>query len=353
MAKRPSMAMINSRLHARAKAVSAALALAALATATAAAAAAATAPSPSPVAFALSPVGATSSITLRGTAGRVLHGAVDVRNLSGRRITVILQRADIENASNGNADYLTARLYHAGRWLRLASQSIALAPGAHRQITFAVRIPVLAAGGSHYAGIVAINAADLVTHSARGNSNGPAFTFYRISREALPVTIHLPGRLSRSLSLRSAKLIAEPIGASLVLGLIPSGTELTQAAPLRLRVLRRGRTIFTYASTLGQLFPGSALNYRIPWPGRPTPGTYRLIGQIRPQGSAVINIDRTIGFSVATASQLHHEIPPIPQAPGSGTPGWIWIVLSAGATLVSGLSLAVYKLARRPRRALA
>jgi hypothetical protein len=349
MAKRPIIMMINSRLHGGAKAALAGLALAALA----AAPVSATASVSAPVAFALSPVGATSSIILHGTSGRVLKGAVRVRNLSGRRITVILQRADIENASNGNADYVTARPHRTGRWLRLGTRRVRLAAHATRQIAFTVRIPVRAGGGSHYAGIVAINAADLVTRHRRGKSRRPAFTFYRISRQALPLTIHVPGRLWRGLSLRSAKIIAEPIGAGLVLGLLPRGTELTQAAPIKLRVMRGGRMIFKYASTLGQLFPGSGLNYRIPWPGRPTAGTYRLIGQIRPQGSAVININWTIGFSAAKASQLKHETPPVGGAPASGMPGWMWIVLGGGAALLIGLSLAVYQLARRPRRALA
>ncbi len=349
MARRPIIMMINSCLHGGAKAVWAGLALAALA----AAPASATISSPSPVAFVLSPVGATSSITLHGTSGSVLTGAVRVHNLSGHRITVILQRADITNASNGNADYVTARLHRTGRWLRLGSRRVHLAAYATSQIAFTVRIPVRAGRGSHYAGIVAINAADLVTRHRRHKSKGPAFTFHLISRQAVPLTIHLPGRLWPGLSLRSAKIIAEPIGAGLVLGLLPRGTELTQSAPIKLRVMRGRRTIFKYASTLGQLFPGSGLNYRIPWPGRPTPGTYHLIGQIRPNGSAVININRTIGFSSAKANRLKLETPPVAGAPSSSMPGWIWIVLGGGAALLIGLSFAVYQLARRPRRALA
>lgn len=349
MAKRPSMTMINSRLHAGAKALLAGLALAALAVAAASAAA----PAPSQVAFTLSPVGSIGSVTLHGTPGGVLHGAVRIHNVSGHPITVTLQRADIKTAGNGNADYVTARVYHAGRWLRLGSGSVHLAPHATRQVAFAVRIPVRAAGGSHYAGIVAFNAADRITGVAASRSKGRAFTFYRISRQAVPLTIHLPGRLSRSLSLRSVKLVVEPIGAGLVLGLLPGGTELTEAAPVRLRVLRGSRTIFTSVSTLGQLFPRSGLDYRIAWPGRPTPGTYRVIGQIRPQGSAVINIDQTIEFSAAKASQLKRVTSPIAAAPGSVMPGWVWIVLAGGATLLIGLSLAVFTLARRSRRALA
>jgi len=352
MAKRPITMMIAARLRGGAAVLSTALALAALAAAPGSAATSSST-TPAGVSFVLSAVGSTGSITLHGIRGRVLRGAVTVRNLSRRRITVILQRADIENASNGNADYLTARIYHTGRWLHLGSRRVRLAPHATRQIAFSVRIPAAAAGGSHYAGIVAVNAADLVTHAAGQNPKRPGFTFYRVSREALPLTIRLPGRRSGGLSLRSVKLVVQPIGAGLVLGLRPRGNELTEAAPITLRVLRGARTVFTYASTLGQLFPGSGLSYRIPWPGRPTPGRYHLIGKIRPEGSGVINIDQTIGFSAAKATQLTRETPPLAQAPGAATPGWVWIVLVAGGAVLIGLLLVVYKLARRPRRALA
>ena len=196
------------------------------------------APSPRPVAFALSPVGTASSISLHGARGHVLTGAVLVRNVSRRPITVILQRADIRNASNGNADYVTSRLSGTGRWLHLSAGRVRLAPHASRRVAYTVSVPRAAAGGSHYGGIVAINAADFAAAAAHGKTKGRKFTFYRISRQAVPLTIHLPGRLSRSLALRSVKLVVAPIGAGLVLGLLPGGSELTEQAQVRLRVLR-------------------------------------------------------------------------------------------------------------------
>lgn len=339
------MMMISSRLQAGAKALPAALALAVLAAAPAAAAAA----SLPPVAFILSPIGQSSSISLDGTPGRVLAGAVLVRNMSRRPVVVILQRADIRNASNGNADYVTTRLSGTGQWLHLSAQSVHLAPDASRRVAYTVRIPAAATPGSHYAGIVAINAADL-SSSARPNGKDRTFTFKRISREAVPLTIHLPGRLWRSLSLGSVQLIVEPIGAGLVLGLRPSGTELTQGARVHLRVLRGARTILTTTSPLGQMFPSGGLSYRIPWPGRPTPGTYRLLGTIRPQGSPVIYVDRTFGFSTRSAAQLKRVTPPAAQPPTPTIPGWVWIALAGGAALLIALTVTVIKLSQRPRR---
>jgi hypothetical protein len=236
--------------------------------------------------------------------------------------------------------------------LHLSAQNVQLAPHASRRVAYTVSIPSTTTGGSHYAGIVAINAADF-SASARGKGKGRGFTFKRISREAVPLTINLPGRLWRGLSLRSVKLIAEPIGAGLVLRLRPSGTELTQGARVHLRVLRGARTTFTYTSTLGQMFPGGDLSYRISWPGRPTPGTYRLLGTIRPRGLPVIKVDRTFGFSTHSAAHLKSMTPPATQDPATGMPAWVWVALGCGVALLTALSVAVLKLAGRPHRALA
>jgi len=317
--------------------------------ATAAAPASATAPgSPQPATFALSPAGSTGALLLPGAPGSVLRGAVRVRNVTRHPITVDLQPADIQNASNGNADYVTSRLSRAGRWLQLAATTVRLAPHTAREVAFTVSIPAGASGASHYAGIVAVNAADLATTGAGKTAKQKTFSFYRINRQALPLTIRLPGPLSRGLALRSVKLTIQPVGAGLVLGLLPGGSELIETAQITLRVLRGTRTVFTYASTLGQLFPGASLNYRIPWVGRPTPGTYHVLGVIRPKDAAAVNIDRTVEFTPANATQLKRETPPVPQQPTSGIPGWVWLALATAAALLIALSLAVWKLTRRP-----
>ena len=89
---------------------------------------------------------------------------------------------------------MTARPSGTGLWLRLSAGRLLLLPHASRRVAYTVSIPAGATGGSHYAGIVAINAADLVAPAVRGKSKGRAFTFYRVSRQAVPLTVRLPGR---------------------------------------------------------------------------------------------------------------------------------------------------------------
>jgi hypothetical protein len=321
-----------------------------LALAAAISASAATLQSPQPVAFALSPVATTGALRLRGAPGRVLHGAVLVRNISGRPVTVLLQAADIRNASNGNAEYVTSRLSQTGRWLRLAARRVRLAPHASREVKFTVRIPARARGASHYAGIVATNAAQLAAAAGHKHAKRPSFTFYRIDRQALPITIRLRGRLFRRLVLRSARIVVAPVGVGLVLGLLPRGSELIEAARIRLRVQRHGHMLFSYLSTLGQLFPGSSLNYRIPWKGQPTPGSYHLQGVIRPQGAAALKINRTIEFTAAKATTLKREATAGAGQSTPGMPGWVWPAFAAAAVLLIALSAAVWKLAAARRQ---
>jgi hypothetical protein len=276
-----------------------------------------------PAAFALSPGVNGGALRLHGVPGRLLHGAVLVRNLSGRPVTVVLQRADIQNSSNGNADFITTHVSHTGRWLHLASSRLRLAPHSVREVTFTVSVPASARGASHYAGIVAINAAELATAAARKPVHGRAFTFHRIDRQALPVTIRLPGRLWRRLVLRSARIIVAPVGAGLVLDMRAGGSELIEATRIKLRVQRQGRTLFTYDSRLGQLFPAAGLGYRIPWRGRPSQGSYHLQGVIRPEGGAAVEVNPTVEFNATKATQLERETTPTVQRSSSSMPGWV------------------------------
>lgn len=145
---------------------------------------------------------------------------------------------------------------------------------------------------------------------------------------------------------RILELDVQPAGTGLVLGLRPDGSQLIDGARVQLRVSRHARTVFTHDSTLGQLFPGSDLNYRIPWEGRPTEGDYHVVGTIRPQGAPVVNIDETIAFTPAKATELKRKTPPSQTT--SILPAWVWVVLGAAAALLIALLVAVWKLRRRP-----
>jgi hypothetical protein len=327
------------------------MALVALAALTAAPAPAAVPAAPTSASFALTAVGKSGALRLRGTAGRTVRGSVLVRNVSARRINVRLQPADIRNATNGNADYVTTRRSAAGRWVKLAATTVRLGSMRSRRIGFSVRVPAGTRGVSHYAGIVALDAADLAAAARDRKRRSKTFKISRINRQALPITIRLAGPLTRKLTLRSLKLDVQPAGAGLVLGLRPGGTVLIQSAPMRLRVSRGTRTILMHRSTLGQLFPDDTFSFRIPWGGRPTAGDYRVRGVIRPQGAPAVYIDRTLTFTPSKVEELEAETPPVAAAPAApGLPSWVWLVLTGAGGLLAALALAFWRFARRARR---
>jgi hypothetical protein len=325
--------------------------LASLALAATAAAPATAAPRPAAQGptLALSNAAGSDANLLHASPGRVLRGAVLVRNVSRHRITVRLRPADIRNATNGNADYITTRLSQTGRWLQLSTRTVGLAPRSSRRLAFTVRVPASARGASHYAGIVAVDASELAGANApRKRGKAAGFNISRVNRQALPLTIRLPGPLTRKLTLRSLKLDVQASGASVVLGLLPRGSVLIQNAKISLRVSRGERTLLKHAATLGQLVPDSKLDYRIAWNGRPTQGRYRVQADIRPKAAAPVHIDRTIQFTPAKVKELKQETPPdANQSATNTTPAWMLLALVGAAALVLVLVLVIWRLARR------
>ena len=84
--------------------------------------------------------------------------------------------------------------------------------------------------------------------------------------------------------------------------------------------MRGNKTILRSKAKLGQLFPGSAANYRIPWNGRPTTGDYRIVGEVQPEGAAAIPINQTIKYTAKEADELKRITPPIASLQSDGLP---------------------------------
>jgi hypothetical protein len=317
-----------------------------VAAAFAAAPAGAAAPPAKQPTFALAASGSSGALLMRGTPGADLDGALAVRNLAGHPVMVRLQPADIRNATNGNADYVTSKLAGDGRWLRLQTATVRLAVGATERVKYTVSVPRNASGASHYAGIVGVDLADLAPEPAKAKRGGkPSVSCERVNRLAVPITVRLPGPREHRLALRSAGIEAVPAGAGLILGLRPEGSELIPQTEVELEVTRGRRVILTHDATLGQLFPDAPLDYRIPWEGRPTEGEYRVVGELRPQGAPAVVIDRTITFTSDVADELESKA--VPGADVQGLPLWMAIALGCAGALVIVSLVAVLRMKRR------
>jgi hypothetical protein len=297
--------------------------------------------------FALGGSASNGALLMRGTPGAHLNGGLSVRNLTAHTVAVRLLPAVIRNATNGNAQYDTLKPAGDGRWLSLQATTVRLAPRATKRVAFTVSVPKTASGASHYVGVVGVDLADLAPEPASAErADKPSFSFETVNRLAVPITVRLPGPRQHRLSLRSAGIEVVPAGAGLILGLLPEGTELIPSTEVELEVTRGRRSILTHEATLGQLFPGAPLDYRIPWQGRPTEGEYRVVGELRPQGAPPVTVDRTLTFTSDVADELESRTAP-PAGAAPGQPLWLWVVLGCASALVIVSLLAVLRMKRR------
>lgn len=200
---------------------------------------------------------------------------------------------------------------------------------------------------------MAVDVADLAPSAPGAAVSGRrTITIRRVSRLAQPVTIRLPGKLTRALALGRADIDDRSTGPALDLKLRPTGNVLIEDADLRLRVLRQARTVFTHAQTLGQLFPGSPVALRIPWDGKLQPGPYRVLGIVRPAGAPVVRIDTVVALRPATPLPTTTPGAVEEPVPGSAVelPAWLRAALGGVALTLLVLAVAVAALWRRSRR---
>jgi hypothetical protein len=324
--------------HSR-RALSAALALAAIAAAPAQAVAAVT-PTVTPI--------GSRALVLTSAPGRTALGDVAVSNPGGRAMLVRLEAADLVSGAAGGPDFQTRNPSRAGRWLAIPAR---VRVPAHRvvRVPFRLSIPSGAAGGAHYAGIVATDAG-AATPVKKPASRRPArrtVTISRVVRSAVPVTVNLPGPRIPALQLTGVKLAIAPTGGTLELRLLQTGSVLIRQTDVDLAVQRDGRTLFTHRAQLAELLPDArGIAYTVPWKGRPVQGSYQIVGTLRPQGAPVIHVNRTVDFTPATAKRLEEQTGQV-ALPAHAVPVWLVASLLLAALVIAALVLGVWRLRRR------
>jgi hypothetical protein len=103
---------------------------------------------------------------------------------------------------------------------------------------------------------------------------------------------------------------------------------------------------------LKEFVPDSAAQYPIPWPGAPKEGTYRLIGEIRPVGAAVIKVDAGLKVDGNNATSARSSVAGrIGRPERAGISLIVWLALGIVTTAAAGLCLAFVRTRRRLRAA--
>jgi hypothetical protein len=285
--------------------------------------------------------------------GGVLSGAVLVQNGTAHAREIRLAAVDVGTAALGGAVYGERPGTGTGRWLDLSSRSVTVAAYRARLVRFRIRVPWNAAAGAHYAGITAIDADQLRAASAAPSRSGKRIVFHRIARSALPVRIRVKGEgAAPRLHLSDVKVAVDAARANVLVTLDNTGHTLIRRTMVDLQVKQGARTLFATKQRLKEFVPDSAAQYPIPWPGAPKEGTYRLIGEIRPVGAPVINVDAGLKVDGNNATSARSSVAGrISRPEQAGISLIVWLALGIVTTAAAGLGLAFVRTRRRLRAA--
>lgn len=274
---------------------------------TVAASAAPSAAQAAPVPFSFSAVGTPDYHRFGVRAGDDVRGTVRIVNRSGRTRVVRLQTLDLVTGDRGGIVFRSGRPSATGAWLRLDRRDVRLRPGASARVGYSAQVPARVATGEHYAGVVAIDRADLRA-AARRPSGRRGVVLRHITRLALPVRFTVGGPAERTMAAGRADFAADAAGSRIDLPLRSTGAKLIREAEVDFAVRDdRGRTLFTHKATLGEFVPRTIARYPIAWRGRAAEGRYRLVGTVRPKGAPVIRLDQTLEFTRRRAEDLESQ----------------------------------------------
>jgi hypothetical protein len=298
--------------------------------------------------FELSPVTKDPYPRFVARPGQTVSGAVRLHSRTGKPQTVRLQALDLVTARTGGVEFASGRPHATGAWLKLQRRDVALPARATRIIHFTARVPADAAPGQHYAGIVAINRAELRRAQAPAHKAGVELR--AVTRIALPVRFRLPGTAGRSVGARRLAFAADASGSRLDLDLRSTGRLLIRETQVDLRVAEQsGRKLFRHKATLSEFIPQTTIRYPIAWHGTPKPGTYRLTGTVKPEGGRVVRIDKTVTFGKPEAKKVRQQAGAAPShdAGAGGPPLALVIALGAALLLAIAASVGYLRLRRR------
>lgn len=297
--------------------------------------------------FELAPVTKDAYPRFVARPGQTVSGAVRLRSRSSKRQTIRLQALDLVTARTGGIEYASGRPHRTGAWLKLQRRDVALPPRATRIIRFTARVPSGAAPGQHYAGIVAIDRAELRRAQAPADKAGVELR--AVTRIALPVRFRLPGAAGRSVAAGTLAFAADASGSRVDLDLRSTGQLLIRETKVDLRVAEQGgRRLFRHKATLSEFIPKTTIRYPIAWRGSPKPGVYRVTGTVTPKGGRAVRVDKTVEFGkpeAKTVQELEGVVPSDDAA--NGGPPLMLIALGVSLLLAIVASVAYVRLRRR------
>jgi hypothetical protein len=299
---------------------------------------------PAKVGFFIAPVG-KPSLRFAAKSGETITGRVRVQNLASRSRTVRLTAADLVTADTGGASFPATAPKKVGTWLELDREQVRLAPHTGTTVRFQAHVPPQARTGEHYAGIVAVDAAEAAAARRPSKARG-GVSVRHLARLALPVRLTVPGALATRLALTEMHFGVDASGSSLRVGMRNAGNQIIRETGIELQVTQDGKSLLSVRDELRDFITGSAISFPAAWRGPLRRGSYRVTGVIRPQGGPPVPVDQTVAFTPKLAHKLERKTGQ-PSAPGDAQPIWIWIALAVALTAAGAVSVAYVRLRRR------
>ena len=251
--------------------------------------------------FALKPAPPTSSgyFVLKGRRGTTVHGEVKVQNVGEEAGTTALYSVDATTGQTSGAVYRSRQepKRGVGRWVRLASESMRLAPGESQLVPFSIRVPPGAAPGQYLGGIVVQRA----TSAAAGQRAGGKGSFkVRIQElSVVAVQINVPGPRHPQLRLTGIKVGNQPGHQSILLGIGNTGNALVKGRGSLKIATAGGHSLKRQAFNLDTFVPDTHIDLPVYIQGKAlVPGRYRGTVSIAYEGH---RITHTYPFRISEA----------------------------------------------------
>lgn len=296
------------------------------------------------IGFLVAPVG-TPSLRFPAEPGQTVTGRIRIVNLAAKGRTIRLTTADLVTADTGGASFPSEPPTSTGTWLELGRERVVLEGHEKETVGFRVAVPASAGPGQHFAGIVAVDAAEAAT-ARRPSTKGEGVEVRHLARLALPVRLTVPGARFTQLAVTDMHFSVDASGSSLRVGLRNAGNEIVRETDMDLHISRDGKELLAARNEIRDFITGTEISYPVAWRGALQPGAYEVTGTIRPLGGSPITIDQTVEFTPELAETLEQKTG-TPAAPADGQPLWIWALLAAVLAAGGAVTTAYLRLRRR------
>jgi hypothetical protein len=291
------------------------------------------------------------------TPGATKSGAIIVSNTGDRTGTVKLYAADATTGRTTGTVYLTNHAaFKTGAWVKLATNSLRLAPGRHATVPFTVRVPAGAKPGQWVAGIVAET-----TQAAQGPAaKHKANVRIRIRNLTIvAVQVNLPGAPVVSFTIGGVSTGGQHGFQQVIVHFANAGNLLRKPHGTVTILDSTSRVVEKLTYAMDTFLPQTSIDYPLLLKKALPPGDYQAVVRISAPGTGAAgalkeaNATRSFTVSKQDVTQVFTSSQPT-QTPAGGladssssSPPWALIAAAAIGALL--LALLIFQLVRRRR----